>query len=95
MKLLICMECEDIVKLTFTDKHCSCGKSGGRYVDELNAVIHGPCEPLGFANKSFIICTILVATFCSNQAGNYFKSRIRGTNGGVLYRIACCSCSFV
>lgn len=53
MKLLVCVECGDIFNLTEREKVCGCGKSKGRYVDNLNAEISGTCEPIGFANNSF------------------------------------------
>jgi hypothetical protein len=52
MKLLVCKECSDIFNLTFKPKCCGCGKSEGRYLDELNAEISGPCQPIGFSNSS-------------------------------------------
>ena len=37
MKLFYCQQCGDIVKLTFKDRLCECGKSGAVYIDKLNA----------------------------------------------------------
>lgn len=54
MKLLMCMDCGDIFNLTRELKKCGCGKTTGQYVDELNAEITGNCQPIGFANGSFI-----------------------------------------
>lgn len=54
MKLLFCTQCLDIFNLTLKEKKCSCGKSGGQYIDELNAVYWGKCIPLGITNNSFI-----------------------------------------
>lgn len=54
MKLIFCKECRDVVALKENiDRTCECGKSGGRYVDDLNAEIWGPCLKLGFSNHSF------------------------------------------
>ncbi len=53
MKLLMCMECGDIFSLNRTKKGCGCGASGGLYVDNLNAHIWGPSQPIGFSNQSF------------------------------------------
>jgi len=53
MKLIYCNECHDVISLRFEDRTCDCGKSGGKYLDRLNAEIYGPCIPLGFAGKSF------------------------------------------
>lgn len=54
MKLLVCLNCSDIFNLTRKEKACSCGQTKGRYVDDLNAEISGPCEPIGFSNGSFV-----------------------------------------
>jgi hypothetical protein len=55
MKLILCEKCSDVVALKLDiDRSCSCGKSGGRYVNELDAEVWGPCFKLGFANSSLI-----------------------------------------
>lgn len=54
MKLLLCLECSDIFLLTREERKCKCEKTKGRYVGDLNAEIEGNCEPIGFANSSFI-----------------------------------------
>lgn len=54
MKLLLCIKCSDVFSLTTEERACNCGKSSGRYVDQLNAEIKGDCMPLGFANESFV-----------------------------------------
>jgi hypothetical protein len=54
MKLLMCTECGDIFNLKYKTKLCSCRKTEGRYVDELNATYSGPAIPIGFANTSFL-----------------------------------------
>jgi hypothetical protein len=58
MKLIYCKKCYDVFKLPSSKnnaKKCSCGKSSGYYMmDGLNAVISGPCIPLGIDNYSFI-----------------------------------------
>ena len=56
MKLLVCLECQDIFNLREDKKKtCSCGKSSGKYrQDGLHADYEGPCLPLGFTNGSFI-----------------------------------------
>ena len=43
----------DIFNLTITEKTCSCGKSSGKYIDNLNAEIKGNCKGIGFANNKF------------------------------------------
>lgn len=54
MKLIFCVKCYDIVRLQHEPRECACERSSGRYIDDLNASISGPCIPLGFANTSFI-----------------------------------------
>ena len=53
MKLIFCPNCQDVRKLN--TKHivsCDCGKSFGKYNDNLNATIGGDAIPLGFANNT-------------------------------------------
>lgn len=39
MKLLLCRECGDVIKLQpGTPRSCLCGKSAGRYLDDLSTV---------------------------------------------------------
>jgi hypothetical protein len=45
----------DVFNLTMTEKTCSCGKSSGKYIDNLNAEIKGNCKGIGFANNKFKI----------------------------------------
>jgi len=54
MKLLLCKECQDIVRLIQEEKRvCKCGKVGGKYTDDLNAVYFGEMAiPIGFANST-------------------------------------------
>ncbi len=54
MKLVFCPECHDVFKLQYDHKQCMCGKSGGKYTDEINAIIEGMAIPLGFSNGSFV-----------------------------------------
>ena len=54
MKLLFCKECQDIIRL-IPDKirECKCGKVGGKYINELNAVYFGKeGVPIGFKNST-------------------------------------------
>lgn len=53
MKLLMCLDCMDIFNLTYKDKFCGCGKTKGKYTDNLNAEYSGNAQPIGFANGSF------------------------------------------
>lgn len=53
MKLLFCLSCTDVIRLIpERARHCSCRRSGGVYIDGINAVIWGNTMPLGFDNKS-------------------------------------------
>ena len=53
MKLLLCLDCTDIFVLRDINRTCICGKSSGKYIDDLNAEIKGNCKAIGFANDSF------------------------------------------
>ena len=51
MKLIYCNTCGDIVSLVVDkERVCECGKSGGKYLDYINAEYWGDCIPLGFNN---------------------------------------------
>ena len=53
MKLLLCKNCQDIIRLIDTDRLCQCGAIGGKYTDSLNAVYFGDMAvPIGFANST-------------------------------------------
>lgn len=54
MKLIFCPKCEDVTKLLSEYRSCRCGRSGGKYTDDLNAIINGDAIPLGFSNPSFV-----------------------------------------
>ncbi len=49
------------------EKTCNCGKTKGRYIDDLNAEISGNCEPIGFANSSFSMALKLQRIENENQ----------------------------
>ncbi len=53
MKLLYCPECADLFSLSAQERHCSCGRSGGRYLDDLHAEVSGAAVPIGIDNLSF------------------------------------------
>lgn len=54
MKLLLCLDCDDIFNLGYELKICSCGATKGKYTDEINAIYSGSnAIPLGFTNDSF------------------------------------------
>ena len=53
MKLLLCSKCSDIIKLgDKVNRHCACGKSWGRYTDDINAVYGGESIMIGLSNPS-------------------------------------------
>jgi hypothetical protein len=54
MKLIFCPVCEDIVKCQKSGRTCLCGASGGRYINDLDAIYWGKAVPLGLANNSFL-----------------------------------------
>lgn len=57
MKLLLCLICEDVIRLP-SDKQeisCNCGETKGKYLDSLNAEYSGKnAIPLGFDNSSLV-----------------------------------------
>ena len=54
MKILMCLEWGDIFNLNYNNKNCSCGKTSGKYINELDAEIKGKCKAIGFSNGTFI-----------------------------------------
>jgi len=53
IKLIYCPQCQDVVRLIDDSRWCECGESGGRYTDELNALVWGEAVPLGIHNEIF------------------------------------------
>ncbi len=58
MKLLFCLKCNDIFNLSDKEKVCSCGRTGGRYTNDIEAIYWGDCKPLGFDNASLKVALI-------------------------------------
>lgn len=55
MKLLLCMECNDLVYLDMKrERSCECGQTSGMYTDQKKVVIRGPCVPIGFNTDQFV-----------------------------------------
>lgn len=55
MKLLMCPHCSDLFNLVLgREKVCSCGKTRGKYVDQLNAIHSGDGMLLGINSPQFI-----------------------------------------
>lgn len=53
MKLLNCMECHDVQAMTFTERTCFCGKSKGKYVNEVKVEVSGPSRVIGMRNDDY------------------------------------------
>ena len=54
MKLLLCTLCDDIFNIHRKVKSCSCGATGGKYLEDLyHAEYYGPATLIGFANPTF------------------------------------------
>ena len=56
MKLIFCLECQDMFKMsTGTYKVCSCGRSMGKYLDDdIKVKVHGPCFVIGLSNNDLL-----------------------------------------
>ena len=56
MKLILCKECGDVVRLVTEElRYCLCGKCSGQYTDGLNAWYKGEhAVPLGIANQTLV-----------------------------------------
>ena len=51
MKLLLCLNCDDIFNLDYKEKSCRCGETKGKYKDVRNAVYTGKhAVPLAIDN---------------------------------------------
>lgn len=52
MKLLLCANCRDIVRVFADERSCRCGRSRGRYLKRGHAVVvEGPCDVLTAATS--------------------------------------------
>ena len=54
VKLIYCRECTELVRLRAVMCTCPCGKSSGRYINDIEAEISGPCIPIGIDNSGFM-----------------------------------------
>jgi hypothetical protein len=55
MKLLLCKNCQDIIRLIHSKRTCKCGNISGIYINELDAIYSGDdAVPIGFANGSLV-----------------------------------------
>ena len=53
MKLLNCVHCDYIVSLSEDIRTCFCGRSSGRYTNEVNVEFCGPARILGIPNTDY------------------------------------------
>ena len=53
MKLIYCITCGDVFNLSKELKTCGCGKSYGKYINDLFAEVSSDSIALGFVNNSF------------------------------------------
>jgi len=54
MKLILCVECEDVVKLSRKLRSCKCGRAKGMYLDNVKAVVNEDALVLGIDNNSLL-----------------------------------------
>ncbi len=86
MKLIFCNECHDIVNMRYETRACGCGKSEGKYIDEVELEYSGPCRVLGFTNKSFA-AALSFQQHNGNKKGIVFKSFVIPPHGEHITRI--------
>lgn len=54
LKLLLCLNCNDIFNLHYEIKSCRCGRTYGKHINQSHAVYHGDnAIPIEFNNKTF------------------------------------------
>jgi len=71
MKLLLCPECQDVVRLFNDWRTCRCGRVRGRYVNDRLAEYAGPAVPLGFHNGSLLEAMQAWLSTEGKAAGNF------------------------
>jgi hypothetical protein len=56
VKLVLCIRCSDVVKLSETARQCQCGECGGIVTDDLSAEVYGGDKAvvLGILNSSLV-----------------------------------------
>ena len=52
MKLVLCPECSDVFKLDFKMRKCKCGKTKGKYIDNLKAEVSKNAISIAIGNGS-------------------------------------------
>lgn len=50
MKMVMCLDCNDVFNIIHQERKCFCGKTSGKYIDNLNIEIKGNCVPIGIHN---------------------------------------------
>lgn len=80
MKLLLCDECSDVIKLTTHWRTCECGNVGGQYVDDLRAVVNGKGISLAFDSNTLVdaVRSFRAGAFVN---GNQFVAWVRNHSG--------------
>lgn len=55
MKLILCKNCSDVIRLFEEVRHCKCGRTGGKYLNDVESEYWGEdAMPIGFANPSLL-----------------------------------------
>ena len=72
MKLLYCKDCSDLIELNLNERTCICGKTKGRYIDNVNAVYSGNCIPMGVNNNFLLVARRLYEEFPGNYSIELF-----------------------
>jgi predicted nucleic acid-binding Zn-ribbon protein len=81
MKLLLCIDCGDIFKLSpKREKSCDCGKTKGKYLNERDVEISGNCMPIGFANSQFGTA-VRTQRMLDEEMSRTYKDRKINTDG--------------
>jgi len=72
--------------MRYEERACSCERSKGKYVDEINLEYSGPCRVLGFTNKSFA-SALSYRQHNGNKKGIVFKSFVIPPHGDNIVRV--------
>jgi hypothetical protein len=54
MKLICCIVCEDVFKLTMKPRRCECGRIAGYYINRREAVVSPEAVSVAIGNGSFL-----------------------------------------
>ena len=86
MKLLFCKNCTDIFSISTTKtKSCSCGKTKGKYLDNINAVYTGQfAVPMGISNPSFISA---LKRFAQDGGGDNIKAFLISNSANTFKKV--------